>query len=371
MVDVSGKKGEWLSPEQVRARHGDGFCRGFLTLVDERAQRVRIVEECSVKGTVEWDLWNRLRAGGAVEECRLEGTTLVMDARIGEGEPAFGPAAAELGAQALRRVDVDGDEVHTTWEGLAGAGYALAVCLAQAPGVLRARVATGGGVGGAHRAEVELVTLAMRRLLVGIDDTDTEDEGATWALGLRLGRAMPHGRFLEHKLVQLNPHVPHKTTNCVATALAFAVAPRDLGRAKAFALDFVRDATSSDNTAVAFHVGLEVPKGVVTFGRRAKGELLTWDEAKRLAKATGVELFSITGERGHIGALAAIGCFDMGPSAAALPSDLVRAGRGSRMGGAGAGKKAAPRRRAPGRRTKGGSRSRDGHPPRSSRPSRQ
>jgi len=355
---VDHEDGGWLTPEQVRARHGDAFCRSFLTLVDERARRVRIVEECSVKGTVEWDLWNRLRAGGVLDGCRLEGTTLVMDARIGEGRPAFGPAAAELGAQALRRVEVVGDEVHTTWEGLAGAGYALAVCLAQAPGVLRSRVSTSGGVGGAHRAEVELVTSAMRRLLVGIDDTDTREEGATWALGLRLGRAMPHGRFLEHRLVQLNPGVPHKTTNCVATALAFAVAPGDLARAKAFALDFVRGATSSDNTAVAFHEGLEVPRSVVLFGRRAKGELLTWEEAKRLARATGVELVSITGERGHIGALAAIGCFDMGPPAAALPSDLERAGTKSRG------------RARKGARTQRARRARGGRAPRRSPPAR-
>lgn len=315
--------GEWLTPAQVHERYGDAFCKGFLTLVDPRASMVRIVEECSVKGTVEWDLWNRQRAGGAVEAIRLEGTTLLMDARIGEHEVSFGPAAAELGAQALRRVEVVGDEVHTTWEGLAGAGYALVVCLAQAPGVLRARVAGGGsGVGGARRAEVEVVTPAMRRLLVGIDDTDTREEGATWALGLRLGRSMPVGRFLEHKLVQLNPGVPHKTTNCVATALAFAVAPGDLDAAKRYALEFVTKGTLSDNTAIAFHEGLEVPRSVVLFGRRAKGELLTWEEAKRLAKAAGVDLRSVTGERGHIGALAAVGCFDMGPAAAALPSDL-------------------------------------------------
>jgi len=326
LYDVSEGDGEWLTPAQVHERHGEAFCRGFLTLVDPRASRVRIVEECSVKGTVEWDLWNRQRAGGAVEAIRVEGTTLIMDASIGEREVSFGPAAAELGAQALRRVEVVGDEVHTTWEGLAGAGYALVVCLAQAPGVLRSRVARGSGVGGAQRAEVEVVTPAMRRLLVGIDDTDTKEEGATWALGLRLGRSMPVGRFLEHKLVQLNPGVPHKTTNCVATALAFAVAPGDLEAARRYALEFVTKATRSDNTAIAFHEGLEVPGSVVLFGRRAKGELLTWEEAKRLAKAAGVDLRSITGERGHIGALAAIGCFDMGPAAAALPSDLERGG---------------------------------------------
>ncbi len=315
-------QGEWLTPEQVRERFGGAWCRGFITLVDERAGRVRIIEECTVKGTVEWDLWNRRRAAGVVEDVRVDGTTLITDARIGDEEPRFGPAASELGAQALRAVKVAGDEVHTTWIGLAGAGYALSVCLAQAPGVLRARLGNSGGVGGAHRAEVEVVTPVMRRLLVGIDDTDTRDEGATWALGLRLGNAMPHGRFLEHKLVQLNPGVPEKTTNCVATALSFAMPPGDVEGAKRYAMDHIAEETRSDNTAVAFYEGLEVPRSVVLFGRRAKAEFLTWEEARRLAGASGVELHSITGDRGHIGALAAIGCYDLGPASAALPSDL-------------------------------------------------
>ncbi len=314
--------GEWLTPEQVHRMHGDHWCQAFLTLVDEDAGMVRIVEECSVKGTVEWDLWNRRRAGGIVRSVSVEGTTLTMDAVIGEEEPHFGPAAKELGAQALRSVDVRGDEVHTRWMGLAGAGYALKVCLAQAPGVKRARFGGTGGTGGAHLAEVEVVTPVMNRLLVGIDDTDTKDEGATWALGLRLGRSMPLGRFLEHRLVQLNPKVPEKTTNCVATCLSFALPPGDVEEAKAFAFDFVKDQSFSDNSSVAFHQGLAVPEGVKAFGHRAKGEFLTWEEAERVARDWGVDLRTVTGQRGHIGALAAIGCHDMGAEAAALPTDL-------------------------------------------------
>ena len=315
-------EGDWLTPEQVNQRFGDHFCRGFMTLVDETAGMVRIVEECSVKGTVEWDLWNRKRAAGIVRDVQVDGTTLTMDAEIGECEPRFGPAASELGAQALVAVEVRDDEVLTRWVGLAGAGYALMVCLAQAPGVKRARFGGDGGVGGAHKAEVEVVTPVMHRLLVGIDDTDTKDEGATWALGLRLGRAMTVGRFLEHRLVQLNPRVPEKTTNCVATCLSFAVPPRDMEDVKAFVLDFVAEHSVSDNSSVALLEGLRVPKSVQLFGRRAKGEFLTWEEAERLAAASGVELHTVTGQRGHIGALAAIGCYDLGVAAAALPSDL-------------------------------------------------
>ena len=157
---------------------------------------------------------------------------------------------------------------------------------------------------------------------MGIDDTDTKDEGATWALGLRLGRGMPAGRFLQHRLVQLNPRVPEKTTNCVATCLSFALAPGDVGAAKAFAMDFVEEESFSDNSSAAFLEGLSVPGEVQAFGARAKEEFLTWEEAERVAAAGGVDLRTVTGRGGHIGALAAIGCFEMGLAAAALPSDL-------------------------------------------------
>ncbi|MCK5414574.1 MAG: hypothetical protein KAJ35_04245 [Thermoplasmata archaeon] len=314
--------GEWLTPEEVHERYGDHWCRGLLTLVDEEIGMVRIVEECSVKGTVEWDLWNRRRAAGIVKAVSVDGTTLTMDAEIGEEEPRFGPAASEMGAQALRSVEVRGNEVHTKWMGLAGAGYALKVCLAQAPGVKRARFGGTGGTGGAHLAEVEIVTPLMRRLLVGIDDTDTKEKGATWALGLRLGRSMPVGTFLEHRLVQLNPRVPEKTTNCVATCLSFAVTPEQMDAAKSFAFAFVEEQSFSDNSSVAFFQGLQVPEGVRVFGIRAKDEFLSWEEAERTAAGTEVDLRTVTGQRGHIGALAAIGCYDMGAEAAALPSDL-------------------------------------------------
>jgi hypothetical protein len=38
-----------------------------------------------------------------------------------------------------------------------------------------------------------------------------------------MARECPYGHFMEHKIVQLNPRCPTKTTNCVATAVSFAI----------------------------------------------------------------------------------------------------------------------------------------------------
>ncbi len=88
----------------------------------------------------------------------------------------------------------------------------------------------------------------------------------------------------------------------------------------AFARDHFQVAFAE--SSVAFFEGLQVPEGVRTFGSRAKGEFLSWEEAERTAAGTDVDLRTVTGQRGHIGALAAIGCYDMGAEAAALPADL-------------------------------------------------
>jgi len=45
-------------------------------------------------------------------------------------------------------------------------------------------------------------------------------------------------------------------------------------------------------------------------------------DATDVAKETGVQVFEITGPKGTIGAVAAIGCFDMGIRSAGVPEDF-------------------------------------------------
>ena len=89
-------------------------------MVDEKNGVAQIIEECTAKGPVEWDAVNRKRAEGAITDIRVEGTTLIMDTIIGEREVKFGPASKDLGGQGLRSLTVEGDNVRTTWVGLAG-----------------------------------------------------------------------------------------------------------------------------------------------------------------------------------------------------------------------------------------------------------
>ncbi|OGS57207.1 MAG: hypothetical protein A3K60_05900 [Euryarchaeota archaeon RBG_19FT_COMBO_56_21] len=311
-----------FTPSEIRQRHGPLFSKRLITMVDEELGKARIVEECCAQGPVEWDAMNRLRAKGVVEHIEVMGTTLIMDARVGEGEVRFGAASKDTGGQALKSLIVKHGKVETTWIGLAGASVGVGACLPQAEGVEKVEFLSDQLVGGSRRVEIKITTPLHRRLIIGIDDTDTKEKGATWVLGLKMGRETPHGIFLTHKIVQLNPHAPQKTTNCASTGVAFAVKPEDASKAVDWAKEYVRNGTYSDQTSMAVFEGLEIPRKLVRYGADAKETILSIHDAEHTAKENNTKLLEITGRRGTIGALAAIGCFDLGLYSAGLPEDF-------------------------------------------------
>lgn len=311
-----------LRPDDIAKKYGKMFCRGIYTLVDEDNGKAMIIEECSAKGPVEWDAANRRRAGGALTDVRVEGTTLIIDAIIGEREVRFGPASKDLGGQGLKSLKVEGDHVRTTWVGLAGASVGIGACMPQGPGVIEAVYPDDAKIGGAHRIEVSVVTPKMVRVIYAVDDTDTKEKGASWVLMLKLANSAPLGHYLEHKIIQLNPDVPEKTTNCVAVGVSFAVEPKDLDALTEYVVNFVRENTFSENTTIAVYQGLVIPEGAKEYGLRAKKEIMKVEDAVKAAEANGIRLIEVTGKRGSIGAVAGIGCFDMGIAAAGLPGDF-------------------------------------------------
>jgi methanogenesis imperfect marker protein 11 len=315
---------EVLNPDEVKKRFGAMFSLGLITLVDEKNNAAKIIEHCTAKGPVEWDALNRMRAGGIVKNTNVDGTTLIMDTRIGEEDVNFGPASKDVGAQALKSLKIVGDEVHTTWLGLAGASVGVGACLPQAPGVIRAIYSNLKDIGGANEVEITIVTKKLKRLIIGVDDTDSKEKGASWELMLKLMNSMPHAKPLMHKIIQLNPKVPEKTTSCVSIGVSFAVEEKNVDKAVDYAVEFVKDRTLSKHTSLAIFQGLKIPVNVKNFGESAKTQIKTVEEAEKISKSNKIRIIEITGKRGKIGALAAIGCFDMGLSSAGLKEDFEK-----------------------------------------------
>ena len=90
-----------------------------------------------------------------------------------------------------------------------------------------------------------------------------------------------------------------------------------------YAVDFVRKQSYSEDAVITVFQGLEVPEKLRDYGWSCKSVLYTTDDAIKVAEETGVQIISVTGLKGVIGAVAAIGCFDLGERSAGIPEDFA------------------------------------------------
>ena len=310
-----------LTPQDVKQRFGLLFSQKFLVMVDIPAGRAEILEQCKARGTIEWDAMNRRRAGGAVCGVDVEGNSMTIHARLGNYPVNFGAAAGSIGGQALVAVEASGDEVVTTWSGIAGAGMGVAACLPQAPGVIRAEYPSEDDlkVGGARTNHVRIISPLYEKVCIGIDDTDTKTEGATWVMALRCAGAcaIEGVEFLNMRLVQLNPEVPQKTTNCVSSALNFAVRPGKTEELLEFVRTFVEKNTFSKDTGIAVYRGI-LSSSESPARKKVKTDIMTLEQAEREANSCGITFIDHNGRKGRIGALGAVLWGNDGTEAAGL-----------------------------------------------------
>ena len=73
----------------------------------------------------------------------------------------------------------------------------------------------------------------------------------------------------------------------------------------------LKNTTLSKNTAIAVWDKLYIPKDVENYGLEAKKTMKYIDEAKSIAEKNNIRVENVTGEAGLIGALAAIGLYNL------------------------------------------------------------
>jgi tRNA(Ile2)-agmatinylcytidine synthase len=148
---------------------------------------------------------------------------------------------------------------------------------------------------------------------IGIDDTDSPRGGCTtYTMSLLSENLQCNGLEIDGYpcLVRLNPNVPWKTRGNAATSLHLNIPENKIGEVKEAAIRTVKETSdiSQPNTdpAIAFLKG-PVPSSLREFYSRALTDVLTVDEATNLTKEAGVDSCLLKGNRGLIGALAAVG----------------------------------------------------------------
>jgi len=297
-----------LTPEELREKFKDPWIAPYkkiITMVDN--DLVEIVEYHPCISGSHWMIYQYPRTSKLVIKAKRDGNRHIYLTKTGKTRISL---KASLNAAGIEEVTVIGDEVKVVHAGLAGAGVGAAMCRGMADGVKRVELYDLGGGSKIGRAAV--ITPKLEKVIIGIDDTDTKDEGATWTLAHNIGVELSKEGFeyLDHLIVQLYPQNPYKTQNCVSVALTFAVKPKTKKELIEKIIRKLEEKTLSDKTSIAVFNGILIPRELRKYSIMAKKKLVTIDEAEKVARKVGVQLIEITGAQGQIGALAAIGLSD-------------------------------------------------------------
>ena len=267
----------------------------IVAVADASGKNVELVEFFECVGGAMWTQHHYAQSP-IITDVRCVGSTTRY--RISPGSVNLALEGSRFPA-GISACTVDSSEIAITYIGMGGGGVGAAACRSDAKGVLRSRSdpAGGGKVAGAT-----LWLPRMQRVLIGVDDTDTPEEGATWTLVHNIAKAVEdeHSVYLSHTIVQLYP-VPYRTKNCVGLVAEFATSdPKGLvDRFHALLERY----TLSKKTGMAVYTGFTTSEELLAFGRKVKrGEV----EHGLLESLNDENLEIIMNGRGIIGAVAAI-----------------------------------------------------------------
>ena len=246
-------------------------------------------------------MWSRHHYGKSplVRSVRCVGPT--MRYLLSEGRVEL-PLEGSRFPAGIAGVERDGGRVAISYVGLGGGGVGAAGSRSRAAGLDRAEA---DPCGGGRRAGSTVWLPERQRVLIGIDDTDTPENGATWTLAHNIARAVESDDdvYLSHTIVQLYP-VRFRTKNCVGVVLEFASNdPAGLiGRVRGLLEEY----TLSDETGMAAFTGFD-PAALQPFADAVKQGEVGSEQLASVTSTPGLTLH-LTG-RGVIGAIAAIPFF--------------------------------------------------------------
>ncbi len=299
---------EILKPEQLKEKFNDPWVAPYqkvLTMVD--GEKVEIVEYHPCISGSHWLLNQYKNNSELIDDAYRDGNKHVYSCHVGCAPLDL---KASFNAAGIDEIVVEGDEVKVTHAGLAGAGVGAGRCRGMGEGVKYIELIEKGG--GSKVGKARVVTPKLEKVVIGIDDTDVKDAGATWTMAHNLGVELKNEGFeyLDHIIVQLYPYNPHKTQNCVSIALTFAVVEDKKEELIKRTIEILKRDTLSDKTAIAVLEGLEVPDKLRQYSIATKSGMMDIETAKKTAEELGIDLIAVSGEQGKIGALAALGLYN-------------------------------------------------------------
>jgi methanogenesis imperfect marker protein 11 len=270
----------------------------IVALADEAGELVELIEFFDCIGGAMWTKHHYAQSP-IVKDVRCIGSTMRYLLEPGTADLSLEGSRFPAG---ISSCIVDPSEISITYIGMGGGGVGAASCRSDARGVLRSRSdpAGGGKVAGAT-----LWLPRRQRVLIGVDDTDTPEEGATWTLVHNIARAVEDERsvYLSHTIVQLFP-VPYKTKNCVGLVVEFATTDPEGLVAKFHEL--LKKYTLSEKTGMAVYSGFSPSGELEEYGKKVKrGEI----DPGLVSRIQDRNLRIVMNGRGIVGAVAALPFF--------------------------------------------------------------
>jgi methanogenesis imperfect marker protein 11 len=267
----------------------------IVAVAQEDGRRVELIEFFECVGGAMWSKYHYPRSP-VVEQVRCVGATMRYLLKTGSVDLVLEGSRFPAGISACT---VDESEIAISYVGMGGGGVGAAACRSDAAGVLRSRCDESGG---GKVAGSTIWLPRMQRVLIGVDDTDTPEEGATWTLVHNIAKAVEdeHTIYLSHTIVQLFP-VPYRTKNCVGLVAEFATTDPE-GLTTRFHR-FLERYTLSKKTGMAVYTGFTFTRDLLEFGWKVKsGEI----DPSLLENLIDPNLRIIMNGRGITGAVAAL-----------------------------------------------------------------
>ena len=274
-------------------------CKRIFTTADRDA--VEIFHECRSEGCISFCEYMYARGNPRVRK-----NGLILRQRVKVGATDLCPD--DMASLCLEKVRVEDGVVYQYLRAFGGPAYSLTEMMEQADGVLDIRYSQKG-----NYTEGVIATEALTHLVIGVDDTDRAEAGATFALTLSLLdllSSLEGVHRISHNVGFLFPGVSCKTAGNAASYIELGVKPELAPSIVLTAIDYLQAQTKSEQTGMAVKTGLRHCPELVKYTQRARSGLVTVEEAIAAAKASGVRTYAITGSRGVIGAVAALGMVD-------------------------------------------------------------
>lgn len=327
------KRGRNPAKYMARSVMLQSSCKRIFTTVDK--DRVAIYHECCSAGCAAFCTYHHSLAKGAVFGGHREGMFLIEYAALKDGISSGGkggddgnananesPDAVKIGSFPLSAVGIsdvrrEGDMIVQQIRCFGGPAYSLTEMMKTAEGVCDIRIrgaesrdgagvtADGKKASGRDIITGEILTRAMKHLIIGIDDTDSGEGGATFALALGLLQYL--GKMngvipISHRVVMLNPALECTAGNS-CSFIELAVLPEVADEVKELAARFVEDESLSDNWGIAVKEGFVISEPLRGFGFSVRERVIAESEIPDIAAK---ENLFIRGGKGVVGAVAAV-----------------------------------------------------------------